>query len=62
MKMKLFFIVMLIVIAAYEVISLYTKCDDTISEIVWMASIKPIVPFVAGMVAGHLFWNRNAKQ
>lgn len=29
---------------------------DTISEIVWRASRRPIVPFAFGVLMGHLFW------
>lgn len=33
------------------------KPFDTISETIWRASAnRPLVPFVAGMVAGHWFW------
>lgn len=31
---------------------------NTISQIVWSLSKQsPILPFVAGVLAGHLFWN-----
>ena len=31
--------------------------DDTISHVVYHAALKrPIVPFVLGVVMGHLFW------
>jgi len=30
---------------------------DTISEVIWsVASQHPLVPFLCGLVAGHLFW------
>ena len=29
---------------------------DTISEIVWRASKKPILPFAFGLLMGHFFW------
>lgn len=33
---------------------------DTISEIIWRANSYPLVPFTAGMIAGHLFWQQAA--
>jgi hypothetical protein len=49
-------------LAAYEVAALAdTKNGHTISEITWRAvSGRPIVPFLAGVIAGHLFWQHNA--
>jgi len=36
---------------------------DTISEIVLSASLRrPIIPFVAGIVCGHLFWPQGGKS
>ena len=32
------------------------KRGDTISEIVWRASARPILPFAFGVLMGHLFW------
>lgn len=33
------------------------QSGDTISEIVLSASLRrPIIPFVVGVVCGHLFW------
>lgn len=42
---------------AYDVYAvLNSSPGDTISEVVrWMAK-RPIVPFVFGVIAGHLFW------
>lgn len=32
---------------------------DTISESVWrIASSRPLVPFLAGMLCGHFFWSK----
>lgn len=31
--------------------------NDTLSEVVWKASLnRPIIPFLAGVVCGHFFW------
>jgi hypothetical protein len=32
------------------------QSGDTISEIVWRASRKPILPFAFGVLMGHFFW------
>jgi len=37
------------------------KEDDTISEIFWEASKRPLVPFAFGMLCGHFFWQRLAE-
>lgn len=29
---------------------------DTISERIWRASRRPLVPFLGGMLMGHFFW------
>lgn len=45
-------------IGAYEVWALTTKeKGDTISEITWdVTSEYPLVPFLAGVVVGHFWW------
>lgn len=44
----------------YEVLSVSRATPHaSISDLVWqLARCRPIVAFVAGMVAGHLFWQR----
>ena len=44
----------------YEFAALTTaRPGDTISEIVWAISAKrPLLPFLAGMLAGHFWWQR----
>ena len=46
----------------YEGLALANDCEgDTVSEIVWAATTKrPIVPFAAGVLCGHFFWQRGA--
>jgi hypothetical protein len=48
----------------YEFVALRNECDgDTISEIVWTATTeRPIVPFAAGVVCGHFFWQRRGME
>jgi hypothetical protein len=31
---------------------------DTISETMWTLSKRPFVPFAAGMLCGHFFWQK----
>lgn len=47
----------------YEVIALRNKTQgDTISEIVWTAAKRPIVPFACGAICGHFFWQRHEED
>lgn len=48
----------------YECLALRNECEgDTISEIVWAATTKrPIVPFAAGLLCGHFFWQRTPSE
>lgn len=34
---------------------------DTLSEAVWEASRRPLVPFLAGFLMGHWFWQKGKK-
>ena len=48
----------------YEFVALRNECEgDTISEIVWTAaSERPVVPFAAGVLCGHFFWQRAGER
>lgn len=47
---------------AYEYYALRTEEEgDTISEIVWAASKRPLFPFTMGLLMGHFFWQRSEK-
>jgi len=50
-------------LAAYELYTLSNECEgDTISEIVWTATAKrPLLPFAAGVLCGHFFWQRASS-
>ena len=52
-----------VVMLIYEVIALWNhQAGDTISEIVWnYATKRPLVPFLLGLLMGHLFWQRGTK-
>lgn len=54
----LFLSVVSMLIAAYDIWAvLYRGRMDTISAAIWQLSTQqPIIPFAAGFLAGHLFW------
>ena len=35
---------------------------DTISELILLISQHPVVPFIAGVLCGHLFWPQYVKK
>lgn len=46
---------------AYEFYALKTKEDgDTISELIWKWSRRPLVPFAVGMLVGHFVWQSQS--
>lgn len=46
----------------YEVYTLVNKTPgDTLSEAVWSVAEHPLVPFLAGFVCGHFFWQRRGR-
>jgi hypothetical protein len=40
----------------YEFVALYRSRGETISEIFWRLSRRPLIPFAFGVLCGHLFW------
>jgi hypothetical protein len=59
--MKMEYIFGLIVLAAvlYEGYAMFNgRTGDTISEIMWTLSTRPLVPFLIGVLCGHFFWQR----
>lgn len=49
-------IVGLLIFEAYTLLN-HTP-GDTLSEAVWKACQRPLVPFLAGLLCGHFFWQR----
>lgn len=48
-----------VALLVYEAFALGTRAPgDTISEIVWRLSQRPLIPFVFGMLMGHFFWQK----
>ena len=48
------------VLIALETSALRNREDgDTISETMWDWSKRPLVPFAAGFICGHFFWQRE---
>lgn len=55
--MPVWFLAILVAALVYEIVAaLNRRPGDTISELVWRASTRPIVPFAVGVVMGHFFW------
>jgi hypothetical protein len=45
------------------VVAANSQSGDTISEIVLEASLRrPIIPFLAGVVSGHLWWSQPSGK
>ena len=49
------------VLLAYEGWTLVNQTQqDTISESIWrVTQTRPLVPFLAGLLCGHFFWQRG---
>lgn len=47
-------------LAAYEFMALEDDDPgDTLSELVWgLSKRRPLVPFAAGVIMGHFFWQK----
>ena len=57
MKMYWIFAALVAALFVYEGYALInSKSGDTISEIFWNLSRRPLVPFLLGMLMGHFFW------
>jgi len=62
MTMRRAFLVLVALLLLYEAVALGTITrGDTISEIVWAASHRPLVPFAMGFLMGHFFWQRKVE-
>lgn len=56
-KMYYIFALLASGLVIYEAITLFNKSSgDTISEIIWYLSKRPLVPFLFGLLMGHFFW------
>jgi len=56
---KYIFAGLILALFIYEAWALTNKASgDTISEIFWYLSRRPIVPFLFGVLCGHFFWQR----
>ncbi len=55
--MKWVFALLCLAMLGYEAAALLNhKTGDTISEIFWALSRRPLVPFLFGVLCGHFFW------
>ena len=61
--MKRIFLLLVLALFIYEGIALMNAAPgDTISEIMWAASQRPLIPFAFGVLCGHFFWQRKPKE
>ena len=44
------------VLIGWDVYASFSPVEGTISAVTLWASRQPIIPFLAGVLAGHLFW------
>jgi hypothetical protein len=50
---------LVVALTAYDIYAVTNgKSGDTISEVIRWLSQRPIVPFLFGLICGHLFWTR----
>lgn len=51
----------IIALFIYEILALVDHSVKTpsISELVWTASKRPLLPFAFGLLMGHFFWQRT---
>ena len=55
--MKYVAILGIVLLFVYEFWAIKSKTKgDTISEFVWKASSRPLLPFGMGILMGHFFW------
>ncbi len=60
MRMKHLGLLGLFLLFVYEGYAIATTASgDTISEVVWRISERPLVPFAFGLLMGHFFWPRR---
>lgn len=53
-------IIAIVGLLIYEGYTLFNNTPgDTLSEAVWNISQFPLVPFLAGFVCGHFFWQKR---
>lgn len=61
MKAKLILYGSVLGLLAYEAYALKTEeSGDTISEIIWKLSRRPLVPFTIGLLSGHFVWQAQS--
>lgn len=57
--MKWIFYLLVLSMLVYEAYALTNRVSgDTISEIIWDLSKRPLVPFAFGLLMGHFFWQQ----
>jgi hypothetical protein len=63
-KFKTFWVIVIVAVAliGWDVYLAYSPTQPTISALTLFLSDHPVVPFLAGVLAGHLFWPQVEKK
>ncbi len=49
----------IVLLLGYEVYAVVNIPGGTLSEWVWLHAQHPMITFAAGVITGHLFWQRR---
>jgi hypothetical protein len=61
-KTEVAWLIAICALLIYEGYTLINKTPgDTLSEAVWKVSSHPLVPFLAGFLCGHFFWQSRGQ-
>ena len=62
-KASLAWLAAIFCLLAFETYSLFNlTAGDTLSEAVWVVvDDRPLIPFLAGLLCGHFFWQKKGK-
>jgi hypothetical protein len=57
--MRYLVLVAIVLLIVYEIWSIKSvQTGDTLSEMMWKLSERPLIPFMFGMLCGHYFWRK----
>jgi hypothetical protein len=57
--MRYLVLVAIVLLIVYEIWSIKSvQTGDTLSEMMWKLSERPLIPFMFGMLCGHFFWRK----
>lgn len=63
-RTRLVLVVLIVVLLGWEAYAVMNgQSGDTISEVVWTESARHLLlPFLAGLLCGHFFWQRRSAS